>query len=142
MFSDIINYMNQLWLALISGAVVAIAGFLIALLIELRKAARSFTELLKTTEESTKTTMEELQQTLKSLRGVSDDIQDVTDDVKTFSGSVKAVGQNINQLNNVLEKVTSSAFVEASSLKVGIRTAFAALSSNFLNNLFKRGGKQ
>jgi uncharacterized protein YoxC len=134
--------MNQLWLALIAGAVVAIAGFLIALLIELRKVARSFTKFLNMTGESTKTTLEELQQTLKSLRSVSDDIQDVTDDVKTFSGAVKDVGQNIQQINNVLEKVTSSALVEASSLKAGIRTAFTVLSSNFLNNLFKRGGKQ
>ncbi len=134
--------MNQLWIVLITIAVLVTAGFLIALLIELRKIARSFTEFLKMTGESTKTTVEELQQTLKSLRSVSDDIHDVTDDVKTFSGAVKDVGQNIQLINNIFEKVTSSALVEASSLKVGIRTAFAVLSSNFLNNLFKRGGKQ
>jgi len=134
--------MNQLWIVLITVAVLVTAGFLIAVLIELRKVARSFTEFLKMTGESTKTTLEELQQTLKSLRSVSDDIHDVTDDVKTFSGAVKDVGQNIQQINNIFEKVTSSALVEASSLKVGIQTAFAVLSSNFLNNLLKRGGKQ
>lgn len=134
--------MNQIWIALITLAVLATAGFLIALLIELIKLTRSFTGFLKTTGESTKTTLEELQEALKSIRSVSDDIQDVTGDMKTFSGAVKDVGQNIQQINSIVEKITSSAFLEASSLKVGIRTAFAVLSGNLLNNLFRKGGKQ
>ena len=134
--------MNQLWIVLITVAVLVTAGFLIALLIELIKLTRSFTLFLKTTGETAKTTLEELQEALKSIKGVSDDIQDVTDDVKTFSGAVKDVGQNIQKINSTVEKITSSTLLEASSLKVGIRTAFAVLSSNLLNNLFRKGGKQ
>jgi uncharacterized protein YoxC len=83
--------MNQLWIVLITVAVLVTAGFLIALLIELIKLTRSFTLFLKTTGETAKTTLEELQEALKSIKGISDDIQDVTDDVKTFSGAVKDV---------------------------------------------------
>jgi uncharacterized protein YoxC len=134
--------MNQVWIWLITVAILVTAGFLVALLIELRKMTRSLTEFLKTTGEPTKTTLEELQQTLKSLRTLSDDIENVTDDIKKFSGAVKDVGQNIGHINTLIENITSSALIEASSLKVGIKTALGILSSNLLNNLFKKGGKQ
>lgn len=134
--------MNQIWIWLIVVAVVVTAGFLISLIIELRKTVRYLRESLKAREESTKTMLEELQQTLKGLRGVSDDIRDVADDIKTVSGAVRDVGQNIRRISSLLEDVTSSTLIKASSLKVGVRTALGVLSNNLLNNLFKKGGRQ
>lgn len=129
--------MNQIWVGLIALAVVVLAGFIISLIIELKKTAYSLREFLTTREESIKPTLEELQATLKSIRNISDDIDDVTSDIKIFSGSVRDVGKNINNLNNLIEDVASSATVKASGLKVGIRTALEVL----LNNLFsKKGG--
>jgi uncharacterized protein YoxC len=129
--------MNQIWVGLIALAVVVLAGFIISLIIELKKTAYSLREFLTTTEKSIKPTLEELQVTLKSMRNISDDINDVTADIKTFSGSVRDVGKNINNLSNLIEDVASSATVKASGLKVGISTALGVL----LNNLFsKKGG--
>lgn len=129
--------MNQIWLLLIVISVVVTSGFIISLIIELKKTVRILNELLKTTEESVKPTLEELQQTLKSLRNVSDDINVVTTDVKTLSGSVRDVGLNIKQVSNLVEEVTSSTLIKASGLKAGIKTGLMFL----LNNLFlKKGG--
>ena len=128
--------MNQIWVGLIVLAVVVTAGFIISLIIELKKTACSLREFLTTTEESIKPTLEELQQTLNSIRNVSDDINDVTADIKTFSGTVRDVGQNIKHVSNLIEDVTSSTTVKASGLKVGIKTAMGGL----LNNLFSRKG--
>jgi uncharacterized protein YoxC len=134
--------MNQVWLAIIAVSVAASAFFLILLLIELRRSVHAIMDSLKRTEESRKTTLEEIQQTLKSLREITDNVKTVTGNVKTFSGAVKDVGQNIGHINTLIENITSSALIEASSLKVGIKTALGILSSNLLNNLFKKGGRQ
>lgn len=131
--------MNQILIGLIVLALLATVGFLIPLLMELRKTARSLREFLKITEGSIKPALEELQQTLKSIRNVSDDVNDVTGDIKTFSGAVRDVGHNIRQVSNLIEDVTASTVIKASGLRVGIRTALEVL----LNNLFsKKGGRQ
>ena len=129
--------MNQLWGALIVLSVVATSVFLILLILELRKTARSLSEFLERTEESFKPTLEELQQTLRSLRNVSDNLSDATNDIKTFSMAVRDVGQHVRHISNTIEDVTSSTAIKASGLKVGIRTALGVL----LSNLFlKKGG--
>ncbi|MGB9714907.1 MAG: DUF948 domain-containing protein [Thermodesulfovibrionales bacterium] len=134
--------MNQLWIALITIAVLVTAGFLVALLIDLIKLTRSLTAFLKTTEESIKETLNDLHEAIKSIKTVSDNIQDVTGDVKTFSRAIRDAGENVQRINTMVEKIKSSALIEASSLKVGLKTAFAVLTSNLLNNLFRKGGKQ
>jgi len=128
--------MNQIWLGLIAIAVVIMAGFVILLMIELKKMISSFREFLRTTQETITPTLEELQQTLKSIRSISNGINDVTDDVKTFSGSIRDIGQNIGRVSKLIEDVTSSTIIKASGLKVGIRTAIDVL----LNNLFSKKG--
>ena len=131
--------MNNIWLLLIAIAVVVSSGFIISLIIDLKKTVRLLNELLKTTEESIKPTLEELQQTLKSLRNVSNDINAVTTDVKTLSGSVRDVGLNIKHVSNLIEEVTSSTLIKASGLKAGIKTGLMFL----LSNLFlKKGGEK
>jgi uncharacterized protein YoxC len=131
--------MNQLWLGLIAIAVVVTAGFIISLIIEMKRTTSSLREFLKTTEESIKPVLEELQQTLKSIRNVSDDINIVTVDIKTFSGSVRDVGQNIKHVSNLIEDVSKSTTVKASGLKAGIRAALGVLLNNLI--LRKGGGK-
>lgn len=128
--------MNQIWLGLIAIAVVVMAGFVISLMIELKKMISSLREFMKTTQETIKPTLEELQQTLKSIRSISNDINDVTNDVKAFSGSVRDMGQNIGRVSKLIEDVTSSTIIKATGLKVGIRTALDVL----LNNLFTKKG--
>lgn len=128
--------MNQIWAGLIVLALVVTVGFLVLLIMELRKTTRSLNEFLKTTEESIKPALEELQQTLKSIRNVSDDINVVTVDIKTFSGAMRDVGQNIKHVSNLIEDVTKSTTVKASGLKIGIRAALGVL----LNNLISRKG--
>ncbi|MBM4141437.1 MAG: DUF948 domain-containing protein [Nitrospira sp.] len=130
--------MNQIWIGLIVLAFLLAVGFFIALLVELKKTARSLQEFLKSTGESIKPTLEELQQTLKSLRKVSDDINTVTGDIKTFSSAAREMGQNIKHANDLIENVTSSIAINISGLKVGLKTAFLVL---FDNLFLKRGGK-
>jgi uncharacterized protein YoxC len=130
---------NQIWLPLIGIAVIVTAGFVVLLIIDLRKTLRSVDLLLKTTEESLKPTLDELQQTLKSLRNVSDDINEVTTDIKTLSGSVRDVGINIRGVSDLIADVTSSTVIQASGLKAGIRAGAEVLLSNLFSKI---GGKK
>lgn len=130
--------MNQIWFILISIAFLAAVGFLIYVLLELRKSARAITEFLKTTEDSMKPALEELQQTLKSLRRVADDVTEVTEDIKMVSGSARDIGQNLKKISGLLNEVSSEAIIKVSGLRVGIRTALGVL----LKNLFLKGGSQ
>lgn len=131
--------MENLWLTLIGIAVIVTAGFLILLILELRKTARSLNEFLKTTEESLKPTLEELQYTLRSLRNITDGLNDVTEDVKTLSGSVKNVGLTVKRASTLVEDVVTSAFITVSGLREGVKTGFVYL----LSNLFSRiGGRK
>jgi len=131
--------MNQIVLILIGISVVVTAGFIISLIIELKKTIRNASEILKTTEMTLKPVLEELQLTLRSLRSVSDDINDVTTDIKTLSASVKDVGLNIRSVSNLIENVASSTAVKASGLKAGIKTGLMFLLSNFI---LKIGGRK
>ena len=129
--------MSQAWLWIIGIAIAVTAGYVISLIIELKKTVHSLNEILRTTEQSLKPTLEEVQQTLRSLRGVSDNLNDVTSDIKTLSSSVRDVGVNIKQVSGVVEGITSLARIQASGLKAGVKTGLMFL----LHNLFlKKGG--
>jgi uncharacterized protein YoxC len=130
---------QNIWLIIIALAIAITAGFVISLIIEMKKAVRNMTEILKTTEATLKPVLEELQLTLRSLRSVSDDINDVTTDIKTLSASVKDVGLNIRSVSNLIENVASSTAVKASGLKAGIKTGLMFLLSNFMS---KTGGRK
>jgi uncharacterized protein YoxC len=130
---------NQILLILIGIAIVVTSGFVISLIIELKKTARSLNDFLRTTEELVKPTIEELQQTLKSLRKISDNLNEVTADMKNLSGAVSEVGSTIKYVSDVVEDITSSVAVKVSGTKAGIKTGLMVL----LHNLFqKKGGSQ
>jgi uncharacterized protein YoxC len=131
--------MSQLWLTLIGLSVIITVGFVVWLVIEIKKTLRVLNDFLKTSEESLKSTLDELQQTLRSLRSVSDDLNDVTSDIKTLSGSVRDVGLNIKSVSNMIEDITSSGYSKVSGVKAGIKTGIMVLLSNLFS---KKGGGQ
>jgi uncharacterized protein YoxC len=128
--------MNSIWLIVIALAVAVTAGFLISLILELKKTLRAVNDFINTTEQSLKPTLEELQHTLRSLRNVSEDINTVTTDVKTLSHSVRDVGQRIQGINSLIEIAASATAIRASGLRAGIKTGIEVL----LKNLFSKTG--
>jgi predicted PurR-regulated permease PerM len=133
----IVVRMGNIWLGLITFAVLAAVGFLISVLIELRKTAKSLIDFLRNQEDLLNTTLSELQQTLKSLRDVSNDVNEIMVDAKSFSNAVSNIGDNIKHASNLIENTRSLAFIKASGLRVGIKTAFTFLLKNLLSK--KRG---
>lgn len=125
--------MNNLWEGLIVLAVLVLTGFLVMLIIELKKTTRS---LRNTIDNNLNTTLGEIQETLKSIRNISDNITGITSDVKNLTGNVKEVGQNVKHVSELVGNVTSATSVTVAGLKAGIKTAIGVI----LNNLFTRKG--
>ena len=132
--------MNNFYWGLIIFAIIAAVIIFIWVMLELRKTIKALKELVNTTENTLKPTVAELQETLKSVRNVADNVTVVSGDMKVLSGALRDIGENvksvsgdIKHLTNFVDGVTSSAVVEASGLKAGVKAGMWY----FLKNLFR-----
>lgn len=129
--------MSDLFMGLITLAIIVAVIIFIWVMLELRKAIKALKELVNTTENSLKPTVAELQETLKSVRNVADNVTVVSGDMKVLSGALKDVGENVKRVSqdikhmvDFVDGITSSAAVEASSLKAGAKAGFWFLLKN------------
>ena len=132
--------MNNLFLGLITAAVIVAAIIFVFVMLEIRRAVRILEKLVSTTEDSLKPTVAEVQETLKSVRNVANNVTAVSEDMKILSGALRDVGENVQRVSgdvkrlmNFVDEMTSSATVEASGLKAGVKAGFWY----FLKNLRK-----
>ena len=133
--------MSNLFLGLITLAIIVAVIIFIWVMLELRKAIKALKELVNTTENSLKPTVAELQETLKSVKVLADSTMEITEDMKIFSGALKDAGKSVKHVSgdvervvNLVEGITSLASLETSSLKAGIKAGLWVLSKG----LFKK----
>ena len=131
---------NNLFLGLITAAVIVVVIIFVYVMLDLRKTIRALKELVNTTENSLKPTVAELQETLKSVRNVANNVTAVSEDMKILSGALRDVGENVKRVSgdmkhlvSFVDEMSSSAVVEASGLKAGVKAGFWF----FLKNLLK-----
>ena len=129
-------------MGLITLAIIVTVIIFIYVMVELRRTIKSLKELVDTTENSLKPAVAELQEALKSVRKVADNVTAVSEDMKILSGSLRDVGENVKRVSrdignvvDLVDGITSSAAVEASGLKAGIKAGLWY----FAKNLFKQG---
>jgi uncharacterized protein YoxC len=132
--------MSNFFFGLIIFAIIIVVIIFISVMLELRKAIRALKGLVNTTENSLKPTVAELQETLKSVRNVADNATVVSGDIKVLSRALRDVGENvkgvsgdIRHLMDFVDGIASSAVVETSGLKAGVKAGVWY----FLKNLFK-----
>jgi predicted PurR-regulated permease PerM len=121
--------MNTVLLVVIVVVLIAIAAYLIPLLIEMKRTVVSFR---KTPEENLNPTLEQLCLALKSVRPITDNVGVVTEDLKQLSHSVGEMGKTVGAVNMLIENVGASSAVRVISLKVGIMVALEFLIANLL----------
>jgi uncharacterized protein YoxC len=127
--------MNNVFLGLITLAVLVLTGFLIYLILELKKSTDSVRLSMESLEKVLIPTVEELQMNLKSMRKITDDVGVVTESVKGFSESIRAMSDNVKQVSEAVSTITKTSVVEASSVKAGIKAGFGY----FIKNLLTKG---
>jgi uncharacterized protein YoxC len=132
--------MSNFFLGLVIFSIIVAVIIFIWVMLELRKAIRALKELVSTTENSLKPTVAELQETLKSVRNVADNATVVSGDIKVLSGVLRDIGENVKRVSgdvkhlvDFVDGMTSSAVVEASGLKAGVKAGVWY----FIKNVFK-----
>ncbi len=131
---------SQSWILILSvgffimtlGFIAAI-GFLIYASLEIRKAAQTFKEFLKNTEERINPVLEETEQTLKSLRKVSDDMATVTENARNFSGALYEIVDNLRALSSIVHDVREGVSLRVLGVKAGVKTALNVLIKELMN---------
>lgn len=126
--------MNNLFFGLITLAVLVLTGFIIYIILELKKTIDSLKCSMDSIEKTLIPTVEELQMTFKSVRKITDDVGIVTESVRGLSGSISEIGQNVKHVSEVINTITTSSAVQVSSVKAGVKAGFGY----FIKNLFKQ----
>ena len=122
-----------LWLIILTVAVAIGIGFLIPVLIELRRSARKLTSVLAITERSLDPLLRDLDATVQKLDRVAGDIGSVADDVRGFSGSIRRVGRNVEGLSGLVSVGRLGAGIPALRIGIGVGLTYLA------RNLFRKG---
>ncbi len=130
--------MNNLFLGLIALAVLVLAGFIIYLIIDLKKTLSSLNRFMAKTEDTLQPMADELQMTLKSIRKITDDVGTVTEDVRRISGSLKDIGDDVQGISKVVREVATESVAGATALKAGLRAGF----EYFMRNVGSKGRSQ
>lgn len=108
----------SIWLIILAVAVAVGIGFLVPVLLELRRSAKRLTSVLEIAERSLHPLLRDLNATVQRLDRVTSDIGVVTDDVRVVSGSIRRVGKSVGELSGLVPVV---------GLGLGIAAGYAAL---------------
>jgi uncharacterized protein YoxC len=127
--------MNSLFIGLITLAVFVLTGFIIYLILELRKTINSVKLSMESIERVIIPTVEELQMTLKSVRKITDDVGVVTEEVKGLSGSIREIRENVKCVSEAVSAITKNSVVQVSGVKAGVKAGF----EYFIKNLLAKG---
>jgi uncharacterized protein YoxC len=113
-----------------------LAGFVIPLLIELKRTTAQARTFLERTETQLNATLGEMDETLKSVRGITDTVNNVTDDIGTFSSSLAETGESVRDLFVTLSETMDRLSGNLSGIRAGIRAAVDIIATKLLK---KRG---
>jgi uncharacterized protein YoxC len=125
-------YMNNLFFGLITLAILVLTGFIVYIILELKKTIASVKLSMESIEKVLIPTVEELQVTLKSVRKITDDVGVVTEGVKGLSGSIREMSENVKYVSEAVSTITKNSVVEVSGVKAGVKAGFEYFIKNLL----------
>lgn len=122
-----------IWLVILTVAVAVGIGFLVPVLLELRRSAKRLTSVLTITEQALVPLLHDLNATLQKLDLVTSDVGSVTDDVRVLSSSIRRVGTRVGELNGPVSVASLGVYAGRAALKVGIPAGLTYLARNLLD---------
>ncbi|MFC1549337.1 DUF948 domain-containing protein [Nitrospirota bacterium] len=124
--------MNLETLAIVISILLALGlGFLIPVLIELKRTIAKANEFMEVTEKDLSSSLREIEDTLKSIRGITDKVNEVTGDVTSFSDGLRGAAHDIKETTRHIEKLT----LRLSRHFSGVKAAISAVLGVIINNL-------
>ena len=123
-------------LIILAVAVAVGIGFLVPVLLELRRSVERLTSILRITEENLNPTLVELRATLRNVDRITNDLGTVTDDLRGVSGSIRRVGKNAAVLSGLVSVLGLGVGTKVAGWEAGIGTGLTYLA----RHLFKGKG--
>ncbi|MGO9612187.1 MAG: DUF948 domain-containing protein [Dissulfurispiraceae bacterium] len=127
---------NQAWLIILSVSFfvmtltfVAVIFFLVIASIEMKKAAVSLRDFLKSMEERLAPVIDSSQQTLGSIKKVGDDLGTVTQNVREVSEALIEISSTIRALSCLINELQGGLSLRVAGVRAGIKTAMDVLMS-------------
>jgi uncharacterized protein YoxC len=125
--------MSDIFLGIITLAVVVATVYIIRVLTELKADLAAVKECTQRAEESLIPLLQELQMTARSVRTVTDDVGGITGDVRVFTGSVREIGENVKQVSRIVEDFGRTSALSVTGLRAGVTTALGVLIGHIIN---------
>jgi len=123
--------MNLETLAMVLCVLAALGlGFLIPVLIELKRTIRRANEFIQVTEKDITTSLREVEDTLRSIRGITDKINEVTSDVTSISGGLSSAAHDLRVTTRHMEKLVNRLSRHFSGIKAAMSAAVGVLINN------------
>ena len=108
-----------------------LVGFLIPVIIELRRTIAQANEFLQGTEKELTVTLKEVDETLKSLRGITDSVNKVTGDITSVSDGFRGVAHDLRVTSSNIENLTRKLAGHFS----GMKAALSAVAGVLVNRI-------
>jgi uncharacterized protein YoxC len=115
--------MGNIFFGLMTLAVLVAVAYFVIVATEMRTWLKTTSQALKDSQEHLTRTLDELRQTLQSTRHVTDNMGIIIADARDVAESAREVSNRVRTVGKFVENFTSLPALQASALKLGIRTA-------------------
>ncbi len=123
---------EQLFFVVIAAVVVILLGFLIPVILQLRKTAKSAENFLKVTQESLAPLLSELKESAERLNKISEDIEDSVSNVRHLANAVGEIGAMVDEVNNFVKQTGLSFSIKTASIGAGVKAVLSVLAKGIL----------
>lgn len=123
---------EQLFFVVIAAVVVILLGFLIPVILQLRKTAKSAENFLKVIQESLTPLLSELKESAERLNKISEDIEDSVSNVRHLTNAIGEIGAMVDEVNNFVKQTGLSFSIKTASIGAGIKAALGVLAKGII----------
>jgi hypothetical protein len=123
---------TSIWLIILTSAVAVGIGFLVPVLIELRRSAKRLTSVLTIAEQSLEPLLRDVRATVQKLDRVTGEIEAVTGDVRVVSSSIRRVGGSVMELSGLVSVASLGLGARLVALVVGVAVGLRYLTRHLL----------
>lgn len=123
---------EQLFFVVIAAVVVILLGFLIPVILQLRKTAKSVENFLKATQESLTPLLSELKESAERLNKISENIEGAVSNVRHLANAVGEIGTMVDEVNDFVKQTGSSFSIKTASIGAGVKAVLGVLAKGII----------
>ena len=124
----------QIEVGIIALAALVLVGFLVPVLIQLRKTVEESERLLKNLNYDLPNLIKEATGTVQVVNRVASDVREAAERAKVLGNAIGAIGDTVNQIHGAIRTKAASLVLNTTGLVAGVRAAVHALGKGRRGN--------